>query len=482
MVSNKRRDATLLRLMSEAEALLSQSEPLDHGQAARVVELLAKMREADVRGQAELRRGLDLMRVQVEELDQHLTAKLNRDEALAARVHDLVTLLEALRGEQVVQIERAEANRRRIDELWKSVDGLHADNAAKLARDEAQARKIELLQGGFDGLHADNVAKLARDEALVQCVQAITKQINVLVTTDNRSQGVVDTIKALRESGARARLMQALSSSASGARDRRAVFTLHRCASMLVWRIMEYIANVVGVQLHSPNGAGSEYIMDEVRLREKGDIVPRHFGLLGPFRGYFEFDADTFSRCVLVLRDPRDLLVSMYYSWTHSHPIGEEAMLVGPDGELLRASESMRQQWIEQGPDTFVLQYAGFVEGNLRRYFDAILPLRSTTLLTYENLMLDPRTWVFSFMCGLGASNVDADEFTSFAMSYFAREFDPVVENPNVHRRQMRPGDHLRKLKQETIDALTRRFQFYFDAIEPARTEPESWTKPGLIA
>ena len=49
MASNTIRPASMLILMSEAEALLSRSEPLGHAEAARVVELLAKLRDADMR-------------------------------------------------------------------------------------------------------------------------------------------------------------------------------------------------------------------------------------------------------------------------------------------------------------------------------------------------------------------------------------------------------------------------------------------------
>ncbi len=68
----------------------------------------------------------------------------------------------------------------------------------------------------------------------------------------------------------------------------------------------------------------------------------------------------------------------------------------------------------------------------------------------------------------------DVQELMPFLMREFAHEFVPPKEDPAAHRRQMTPGDYRRKLQPVTIDALTKRFGFYFDALDGMRNTSSS--------
>ena len=80
----------------------------------------------------------------------------------------------------------------------------------------------------------------------------------------------------------------------------------------------------------------------------------------------------------MILRDPRDILVSMYFSWAYSHPVDDGRLsLVNAAGELFNPSEETKEQWKANGPDEFVLEFAGFVEKNMRAYIERVMRSRA---------------------------------------------------------------------------------------------------------
>jgi hypothetical protein len=147
-------------------------------------------------------------------------------------------------------------------------------------------------------------------------------------------------------------------------------------------------------------------------------------------------------RKVLVVRDPRDLLVSQYFSIANSHQTPGAAKRA----EFLQRREHAR----EVGIDAFVLERAPVVQAALRRYADELLPVPGTLVTTYEELVTDLGRWLRRTRSFL---DLPADESLVAALVAESRPA-PEREDINAKRRQVTPGDHRRKLAEETVAAL----------------------------
>jgi hypothetical protein len=147
-------------------------------------------------------------------------------------------------------------------------------------------------------------------------------------------------------------------------------------------------------------------------------------------------------RKLLVVRDPRDVLVSQFFSIAASHQT---------PGPAKRASfEERRRHARDVGLDAFVLERAPVVGAALRRYAEELLPVPGTVVATYEDLVADLGAWLRATLPDLGLPVDDA----VIAELVAAERPPPAAEVVTAKRRQVTPGDHRRKLAPDTVAAL----------------------------
>jgi hypothetical protein len=147
-------------------------------------------------------------------------------------------------------------------------------------------------------------------------------------------------------------------------------------------------------------------------------------------------------RKLLVVRDPRDILVSQFFSIATSHQTPGTAKRA----EFLQRREHAR----EVGIDAFVLERAPVVKAALRRYADELVPLPGTLVTTYEELVTDLGAWLRRTLAFLELPAPEA----LVADLVAASAPPPTQEDVTAKRRQVTPGDHRRKLDGATIAAL----------------------------
>lgn len=163
---------------------------------------------------------------------------------------------------------------------------------------------------------------------------------------------------------------------------------------------------------------------------------------------------------ILLVRDPRDCLTSLYYSVAFSHrPPGD------PDKQP--AFFEYRDQVREMGIDQFVLAHGPDWSARTQLFCDALGRHDNVHLMTYEQLVLDFPSWIDRVLEVWG---VDVSDRTRRKLMRMGR-FDVDQEDVFSHKRQVRPGDHRRKLKSETIEEITEIFR---PALVPLGYEPES--------
>lgn len=230
-------------------------------------------------------------------------------------------------------------------------------------------------------------------------------------------------------------------------------FTVHKCASVYASEILRKLAEDSGLTpidfdsyFYLGGPSSIDVFHDTPRL---GNIFKKRGYYFGPFRHPNRAIPDLHDfRVVLMLRDPRDVLTSLYYSIAYSHSVPEE----NPEqrDSLLRRREAARKMSIEE----FVLAEAAPYLESYTIYCSDLVGKPFVHLTTYEEMLGDREAWLRK-IAEFAGFDLKA-ETLSAALSELAKSDQP--EKIQEHRRQVTPGDHKRKLKPETIAELNSRF------------------------
>lgn len=227
-------------------------------------------------------------------------------------------------------------------------------------------------------------------------------------------------------------------------------FTVHKCASTLIRRILNDI-NSRYLFLTPLNLAG--YYWDAMG----GNFYSRHKDdtknilcdtgvLFSPFRQYVDISHLQKTHILVMLRDPRDRIVSGYYSVIKTHrppanPISKEAF-------VLRRS---------QMGSLDINEYALAVSDRVREIYEAYRSnIPRDWVVTYEDMWSDFDSWIYSVgkILGINLSSSDVDRYRRMADLREDR-----VEDQRLHIRRGVPGDYIDKLSPEVVEQLTERFQ-----------------------
>lgn len=159
-------------------------------------------------------------------------------------------------------------------------------------------------------------------------------------------------------------------------------------------------------------------------------------------------DSEVFqsARKVLLVRDPRDALVSEYYSDAFSHPL-PKATGANPAGreQFLRK----RKQAQDTDINDYVLTRAVGMNNTLMEYKD-IVGDETTLLLKYEHVIFQKRWMVGKILKHYGWT-LHPGKIDNLMKQIHVI---PSQEDEKKFVRKAIPGDHLEKLKPETIRKL----------------------------
>ena len=155
-------------------------------------------------------------------------------------------------------------------------------------------------------------------------------------------------------------------------------------------------------------------------------------------------------RIVFFIRDPRDILVSSYYSQAFSHVV--------PDKTGSKHDGFMkRREWARASTiDEYALTESIKVNSILEKYCNLLLkPYRNTYVTTYEDMIADFSRWLDALLkyCELTIS----DGLRSKIISDNSH-LRPMTEDVQKHLRKGVAGDYKEKLQPATIQQLNRTF------------------------
>lgn len=171
------------------------------------------------------------------------------------------------------------------------------------------------------------------------------------------------------------------------------------------------------------------------------------------FAGHPVFSA---ARKILLIRDPRDALVSEYFSNAYSHALPEEGGAGGATAEML----ALRRAALRASIETYVLKQAPALNRTFMEY-EAVAQDSRTRLFRYEDVILAKRQWVRDIAAHFGWPPVEnglLDGMMGWA------DVLPAEERADQFIRRVRPGDHREKLSGEVVARLNELLRPAMDA------------------
>jgi hypothetical protein len=158
-------------------------------------------------------------------------------------------------------------------------------------------------------------------------------------------------------------------------------------------------------------------------------------------------------RKILLIRDPRDALVSEYFSNAFSHPIPPPSATGNAVTSLLERERAATQV---TEIDDYVLRRAKLMVGTMLEYVD-VAKMPSTLLLKYEDYIFE-KPALIQLIANHFAWRIN-DGFIDKIISW--ADVRPTQEEPTAFIRKVTPGDYKAKLRSATIDRLQ-------DLVKPA--------------
>ncbi len=154
-------------------------------------------------------------------------------------------------------------------------------------------------------------------------------------------------------------------------------------------------------------------------------------------------------KVVLVARDPRDMLVSGYFSIAYSHSVPSKT------GDKYEGFMQQRREARGLTIDDYVVAESDKVLEQFLRYQTLLDEHPDMYLTTYERLAVDFEGWLGDLIeyCEL---DVSSSLFESIVREN--ERATPKKENVHQHLRKGQAGDYKEKLKPETIEYLDVKF------------------------
>lgn len=165
-------------------------------------------------------------------------------------------------------------------------------------------------------------------------------------------------------------------------------------------------------------------------------------------------EVPAFTNCkkLFMVRDPRDIAVSYYFSMAKSHGLPKTGKSREAIAFLRREAESMDiDEFIQTGK-------AGPVLRNIERFADYHSDEQSV-FYRYEDVIFKKRDWVRRIAFEIGAE-VTADSADTIADR---NDFRPEKEDPSAHIRSVNPGGYLEKISKESADYIKENHPVFFD-------------------
>ena len=247
------------------------------------------------------------------------------------------------------------------------------------------------------------------------------------------------------------------------------LYTVHKAGSTFVNGLLAQICRRLEIEHHTENDARYQMLNSTMSWKQYLESNVRT-GCFGPIRAaaklpVYPDNLDEYS-ILLHLRDPRDVVTSMYFSKAYSHPVQSGVFEMTPQ---------QREQLREEGIDRFVIRSAQLLRPKYDKLYEKLKDRPNVTTVHYEDMVLNFPAWLDQVLSAFESFRVPAQKARNLLLPQSVRwmglkhhllktnrsAFDVSEENVFSHKRKVTPGDHREKLKPATIAELNEIFSGY---------------------
>lgn len=225
---------------------------------------------------------------------------------------------------------------------------------------------------------------------------------------------------------------------------------LPKAGSTLLNNLMNPLSVAAGLQYYPLFNRLKSMGLDPIEIddNQSYSIFDRDGYCYGGFRGLpgsITLPKYADGRTIVLVRDPRDMLTSLYFSVAFSHrppPVSEE-------NKLKKNFDRQRNSALSSDINSFVIERAKVM---LKNYKDIDIKLTdiNSKLYRYEDVIFEKHSWTIDMLKYL---NLDVGK-EAIDRVVARNDVIPKVEDVQAHVRSVAPGDHKKKLSNETIDRL----------------------------
>lgn len=234
-------------------------------------------------------------------------------------------------------------------------------------------------------------------------------------------------------------------------------FSLNKAATQSVKSILQQIAqknNLISVQMNEMAFNSNLPYMDQLdaiafqpyqKVFQPVGYLYSAFGGLVPYIHQLER-----YKIVFMVRDPRDILVSTYFSMAYSHP--EPSI----DSNKRNAFLALKKNVQNTDINDWVLEWAPTLKINIEKYVKELLPrFPDLPIFKFEDMAHDFEVWLKQLTDHIECS---LSEKSRQNLILHNLQKIPRKEQVSQHVRKGRHGDYEEKLNRQTIEALNLQF------------------------
>lgn len=225
------------------------------------------------------------------------------------------------------------------------------------------------------------------------------------------------------------------------------LFTAHKCASTLVNPIIAELAadadmTHIDFESYFTGFDAKKYDQfDDPSFLNKAYRPTGYY--FGAYRRYRAIPNLEQYKTVLVLRDPRDVVTSHYFSMAYSHLVVND--------NVKKARDRAKNQTV----DEYVLENAGRFQKIYQSYCDHVLGKPNVLFLRYEEMIVEFDPWLKKL-----AAHLELNQNSALIQKFIDQtSFKAKKEDVHSHIRSIKARDFADKLKPETIDFVNETFK-----------------------
>jgi len=173
-------------------------------------------------------------------------------------------------------------------------------------------------------------------------------------------------------------------------------------------------------------------------------IYDRGYAYIG-FRRLFDISNLHKYRKILLVRDPKDVLVSLYFSHKYSHTVPN-------NDNATQLLNSRREKALNMEINAFVIEKSKIYSGLYEKYMN--MQKENLKVYRYEDVIYEKVEWV-NDMCIFLDIDIESSDIKNVVSKF---DIIPAAEKLTAHIRQVHPENYKKHLTNETISFLNKQF------------------------